>query len=133
MAVSGHDVVRVGGRVHRRIWQPLTGVLVEPPRAYHRTARQLNAGDQYWGGYGRITGTVKVKQSNGTETPAHRRVRLLERRTAILVAETWSDATTGAYEFKGVDETRRFTVLAHDHTGAHNAVVADNVTPEVIA
>ncbi|WP_435105569.1 hypothetical protein [Arhodomonas sp. AD133] len=131
--MSAHTLARKVGGIHRRIWQPLTGALSGPPRAWRRSARVTNAGDRYWGGRGRITGTVKVKQSDGTEVPVHRRVRLLERRTAILVAETWSDATTGAYEFKGVDEHRRFTVLAHDYTGEHNAVVADNVTPEVIA
>lgn len=80
------------------------------------------------GGTGLIEGTVKIK---GTPDYAvSRRVRLYRDRDGILVGETWSDATTGAYTFDGLDRTQRYTVLALDHTGNFRAVPADNLTPE---
>jgi hypothetical protein len=80
------------------------------------------------GGNGTIAGTVKVK---GTPDYAvSRRVRLYRDRDGILVGETWSDPTTGAYTFDGLDRSQRYTVLALDHTGNFRAVPADNLTPE---
>lgn len=82
------------------------------------------------GGRGRVSGTVKVK---GTPDYAvRRRVRLIRDRDGKLIREMWSDATTGAYQFDYVDERERYTVLAYDYTQAFRAVVADNLTPEII-
>lgn len=83
----------------------------------------------YQGGVGRINGTVKEK-SLPANVPLHRRVCLLEEKTRLLVAETWSDATTGNYVFERIDQTRTYTVMAYDHTGTYRAVVADNIIPD---
>ncbi len=84
----------------------------------------------YWGGRGRVYGTVKVK---GTPDYAvYRRVRLFRDRDGVCVGEVWSDPTTGAYEFTYVDETLRYTVVSYDHFASFRAVVADNLTPELM-
>jgi hypothetical protein len=82
-------------------------------------------------GRGRIAGTVKDKASP-SNIPAHRRVRLLRERDALLVRELWSDPVTGAYSFDFIDEAIPYTVLSYDHTGVFQAVVANNLTPELI-
>jgi hypothetical protein len=80
------------------------------------------------GGFGRIAGTVKVK---GTpDLAVRRRVRLIREIDAVCVAETWSDPTTGAYEFVGFDPLQRYTVLSYDGPRVFRAAVQDNVTPE---
>ena len=83
---------------------------------------------RFYGGLGRIDGTVKVDSS--PDYPVHRRVRCFRDRDAVCVGETWSDPTTGAYSFECVDPAERYTVLAYDYTGAYRAVVADNLTPD---
>ena len=91
--------------------------------------RVIEAGnDREFGGWYKIVGTVHEK---GTPNqPVHRRVRLLRERDGHLVAETWSDPTTGAYRFERINGSYRYTVLAYDHTNAYRAVVADNLAPE---
>jgi hypothetical protein len=80
------------------------------------------------GGFGRVAGTVKVK---GTpDLAVRRRVRLVRERDGICVGETWSNATTGAYEFTGIDPAERYTVLSYDGPRVFRAAVQDNVTPE---
>jgi hypothetical protein len=81
------------------------------------------------GGPGIITGTVKIDSS--PDIPVRRKVRLHRDKDGICVAETWSNATTGAYAFSGLDITRKYHVVAFDHTGDRRAVIADNLTPEV--
>lgn len=63
--------------------------------------------------------------------PASRRVRLYEQRCGTLVAETWSDAVTGAYSFEWLP--REFYVaIALDHTGAFDpAAKADLVAEQM--
>ena len=105
------------------------GTLAPPPEvvftASWRQQFRLATGR---GGNGVITGTVKIK---GTPDYAvSRRVRLYRDRDGILVGETWSDPTTGAYTFDGLDRTQKYTALALDHTGNFRAVPADNLTPE---
>lgn len=80
------------------------------------------------GGVGRINGTVKV--AGTPPAPVRRRVRLFDRRAGRLVRETWSDSATGAYEFADLAIGREFTVVAYDHTGTHNAVIADPLEAE---
>lgn len=85
--------------------------------------------DVYFGGGGRIAGTVKEK---GTpDQPLVREVLLWSESTRTLVASTWS-APDGSYVFDGLDRTQRYTVLAYDYTHAYRAVVADNLTPEAM-
>lgn len=94
-----------------------------PHRLIGRTMRR----DVQDGGPGRIAGTVAVDAS--PDVPVRRRVRLFHRESGRLVRETWSDATTGAYEFAGLAIAEYF-VLAHDHTAEFNAVVKDAITPQ---
>lgn len=88
--------------------------------------------DTYYGGQGLITGTVKEK-GTPTNTPLHRRVVLIDERSRLPIRETWSDAATGNYEFRGVKEGVKYTVLSYDHTGAYRATVADAQIPELVS
>lgn len=88
----------------------------------------LGARNPYFGGGGRITGTVKITPN----LPTHRKVRLFNEATGILIAETWSDATTGAYSFTHIDPTQTYTVVGFDYTQAYRAVIADRVNPELM-
>lgn len=84
--------------------------------------------DIYFGGPGTIYGTVKVK---GTpDLPLVRKVQLLHERTHAIVAETWSDAA-GNYQFTGIDQSQRYTVVSYDYEHMYRAVIADNLRPEV--
>lgn len=87
--------------------------------------------DVNYGGRGLISGTVKLKASPAN-VPLHCRVWLVRERDAMVIRETWSDATTGAYAFPYIDETQRYSVLSYDHTGDKRAVIANNLTAEVI-
>ena len=67
--------------------------------------------DMEFGGPGRIWGTTKAK---GTpNVPTRSRVVLLRQRDKALARETWSDAATGAFEFRNID-TRQCRVLLLD-------------------
>jgi len=87
--------------------------------------------DAYHGGTGIIYGTVK-EQHAPANTPWRRRVLLIDERSRVAVRETWSDAVTGNYEFRGIREGVKYTVLSYDHTGQYGAAVGDNITPEII-
>lgn len=80
---------------------------------------------QFWGA-GRIHGTVRIE-----DQPASRKVRLLDGRTGLLLGETWS-GSDGAYQFDMLDPQRDYWVVAHDHQGQFNAVIADAIRPEVV-
>lgn len=86
------------------------------------------AADIECGGRGKITGTVKVDAT--PDIPVRKRVRLFRDNDARFVAETWSDATTGAYEFADIDATQRYSVVSYDSDHIFRAVIADNLTPE---
>ena len=89
--------------------------------------------DIYRGGAGFVAGTVKERAKNapeGSEVPVWRRVRLYEERQGACIAETWSDATTGAYRFDCIDMGRIYTVLSYDHNGQFVAVAASGLVPE---
>jgi Concanavalin A-like lectin/glucanases superfamily len=78
----------------------------------------------YQGGGGEISGTTTL---NGVVYP-RKQVRLFNKKSALLVAETWSD-NLGAYTFKGIDPTQDYFVISHDETGAQEAVAKDRVKP----
>ena len=89
--------------------------------------------DIYRGGAGFVAGTVKERPKGapeGSEVPVWRRVRLYDERRGACIAETWSDATTGAYRFDYVDMWRIYTVLSYDHNGVFSAEVASGVVPQ---
>ncbi len=87
--------------------------------------------DAYFGGYGLITGTVKEK-SIPSDSPLHRKVWLIDEASGMVIRETWSNATNGYYEFRGIKQGVKYTVLAYDHTETYRAVVADRVLPEAM-
>lgn len=87
--------------------------------------------DAYYGGLATVRGSVKEKNLP-VNTPLHRRVLLLDQRSQQVIRETWSDASTGAYIFRGVRQDLQYTVLAYDYTQTYRAVVADNITPEML-
>lgn len=91
----------------------------------------LKSGDFIHGGHGRIIGTVEEKAS--PNLPLRRRVRLHRDVDGLCVRETWSDATTGAYEFTDINPAYRYTAIAYDYEHNHRAVAADNLTPEVLS
>ena len=87
----------------------------------------------FWicGGQGSIPGTVK-RDADPTDLPLRRRVRLIREIDGRVIRETWSDAATGEYLFTGVSEHETYTVISYDHEHNYRAVVADNITPEVL-
>ena len=89
--------------------------------------------DMYVGGAGFVAGTVKERPKGapeGSEVPVRRRVRLYDERQGTCIAETWSDATTGAYRFDYIDMERVYTVLSYDHNGKFVAEAASGLAPE---
>lgn len=82
-------------------------------------------------GHGRIVGTVKEK-ALPSNAPLRRHVYCMDALTSTIVADLWSDATTGAYVFNDLDLKRRYTVFSYDHTNAYRAVIADNLQPELM-
>lgn len=106
----------------------------QPPAVYGTGILHTQLVSRYnylTGGTGRVRGTVKEKNTP-TNTPLSRRVRLIRDRDGMLVREQWSDATTGAYDFQDVELNEAYTVLSYDHLHNYRAVVADNLTPEVM-
>lgn len=87
------------------------------------------SGDYIHGGAGVITGTVEEKAT--PNIPLHRKVRLHREVDGLLVRETWSNATTGAYVFTDINPAYTYTVIAYDYARNYRAVGADNLTPEV--
>ena len=85
----------------------------------------------YFGGNGRVQGTVKESKSP-SNVPLRRRVQLIDESTRMLVREVWSDGGTGAYDFNDVDANAKFTVITYDHLHNYRAVIADNITPELM-
>jgi hypothetical protein len=73
-----------------------------PARTLAGSYRVLDAGsNSEFGGRHRIVGTVHEK---GTPNqPLQRRGRPLRERDGHLVAETWSDPTTGSYQFERIN------------------------------
>lgn len=86
--------------------------------------------DTEFGGLGCIYGTVELYAQAGN-IPLPRRVRLHRSRDGLLVRETWSDAQ-GNYRFDGITERYTYDVIAWDHEGLQQSVVANDLTPEVM-
>ncbi|MFZ6872873.1 LamG domain-containing protein [Undibacterium sp. Di27W] len=86
--------------------------------------------DLVFGGRGRISGVTKVK---GTpDSAVSTKVRLYREKEGLLIRETWSDPVTGAFSFNYIAPGIKYTVLTYDHTHNERAVVADNLTPELM-
>lgn len=85
--------------------------------------------DYIHGGAGRIDGFVEEK---GTpNTPLRRKVRLHRDVDGLMVRETWSDASTGAYTFTDINPAYTYTAIAYDYARNHRAEAADGLVPEV--
>jgi hypothetical protein len=85
--------------------------------------------DYIHGGAGRIDGFVEEK---GTpNAPLRRKVRLHRDVDGLMVRETWSDASTGAYEFTNINPAYTYTAIAYDYARNHRAEAADGLLPEV--
>ncbi len=82
-------------------------------------------------GIGRVQGSVAEKHLP-TNTPWSRKVRLIRERDGMVIREMWSDPITGAYDFQYIDEIQLYTVVSYDYTGAHRAVIADRIVPELM-
>lgn len=78
---------------------------------------------RYYGGNGVFEGVVTIQ----TTTFANRKVRMYDKNTGLLVQETWSHPTTGAYRFENFDETRTYFFVAHDHLNVWNGVISDEL------
>lgn len=103
----------------------------EVPAFATRNHRLTVARDVEFGGPGMVYGTTKVK---GTpNTPTRSRVVLLRGRDKLPVRETWSDPITGYYEFRGINPTYDYIVLAEDGAGLYRPVAANHLVPEVTA
>lgn len=101
-----------------------------PPHSALGAPPLLLARDMEFGGNGTVYGTVDRK-GTPANIPLRRRVRLLSDTSGAMVRETWSDATTGAFAFSGIDPAQRYTTLVYDHEHNFRAEAADNLTPEV--
>lgn len=84
---------------------------------------------EYEQGNYRIAGSVSLRQETQS-SPLRRRVMLIPQDRLVAVRETWSDAQTGLYSFDNIRGGTRYTVVASDHEGLLNVVVADNLEPE---
>ena len=73
----------------------------------------------------RLAGTVTVDGN-----PAQKRVMVFNRISLELLAATYSDQATGAWELYGLPEytKRSLLVVAFDDSGQYNAEVADYVS-----
>ena len=87
--------------------------------------------DMEFSGKGFIAGTVK-RDADPVDVPLRRRVRLHRDVDGLMVRETWSDAATGAYRFDDINEAYKYTVVTYDHLHDYRAVIADNITPELL-
>lgn len=82
----------------------------------YATAQLLNIGTAT------ISGTVRVLTAPLAKCPVY----LLEQDGFHPIRETVSDAA-GAYSFPRMETDKQYIVMAIDHTGAYNAVLADRV------
>nr|WP_315206520.1 hypothetical protein [uncultured Albidiferax sp.] len=131
-AGSSHPYVAPGARGLLQGLMPMSlgaqGNQPGPPAA-HGFAVRVARRDAYFGGGGRLRGTVAEK-GTPSNLPRRRRVLALEEVSLIVVGETWSDAVTGAYELGNVDPTRKYKVISEDYTGAFRDVIANGQVPE---
>jgi hypothetical protein len=81
--------------------------------------------DAYNGGLGTVSGTVKEKNTPAN-TPLARRVLLIDEASRMAIREVWSDAVTGAFEFRGVKQGVKYSTISYDHLRNYRAVIADN-------
>lgn len=81
-------------------------------------------------GIGRISGTTKDKAS--PNIPVSERVMLFRQSDCQPVRAGVSEPGTGAFSFDYIDETEKYFVVAFDHNLTFRAVIADNLTPDLV-
>lgn len=119
--------------VSQSLIQAPTGTVAEAPTWPMSTKSPLQASlakDVYFGGRGRVAGTVKTKGSPNFATYA--KVRLINEHDGVCIREQWSNSLTGEYSFDFLDMTLKYTVVAYDPAKNFRAVIADNLTPSLI-
>jgi hypothetical protein len=99
-----------------------------PAQASQGVMGLLQGQDMECGGHGCIYGTVELYAQAGN-IPLPRRVRLHRSRDGLLVREMWSDAQ-GNYRFEHITDRYKYDVIAWDHEGLQQSVVANDLTPE---
>lgn len=102
-----------------------------PVAAHVVDTPSVSVHDIYHGGRYRIASTVKAKGSP-SNIPLHRRVQLIRERGSLVIRETWSDPVTGDYVFEGISGDYTYAVVSYDYTHNYRAVIADNLTPELM-
>ena len=106
-----------------------------PPRSTLSAPRLLTARNLEFAGTGTASATGTIYGSTAIKgspnAPARAKVSLLRARDLMLVQQTWSDPTTGAYAFHGLDPFGKYTTLAEYPTGDYRAVAADQLTPDI--
>lgn len=112
--------------------QSVEGADLGPFSAYSLKTISYTAADMANGGTGRIYGTTKEKNTPAN-TPLSRRVWLVDERSQLVIREAWSDAATGAFEFRDIATGRPYTTISFDHLHNYRAVIADNQLPELQA
>ena len=132
---TAYPISSVSGLVVLSNHAPMTYGTPQPAQSVRLTVESGTMPDLLTGmlgkGIGRIYGTVELKGSP-QNTLLRRKVWLLRQSDGIKIRETWSDAVTGAYDFRYIDEMQRWVVAAFDHTGDKIAQIADNLTAEVM-
>src|SRR5574337_426170 len=93
-------------------------------------SRACMARDMEFGGAGTVYGTTKIKGTPNTSVKS--RVSLLRDRDKMLARQTWSDPVTGAFAFKGIAASQKFTTLAEDVDGNFRPVAVNKLAPEVL-
>ena len=131
---AGSGLEDASAPTHRKLPVALAHRILVPENAamvgyHHRGLRPLlGKRNHYYYGDHRIAGTVKHRVKGViADAPLQRRVLLIDQATYVVVRETWSDASTGAYSFDHIDPVPHYLVIAFDHTRQHRAVIADNL------
>jgi len=106
----------------------LTGPFYTPTRAMTSPVTPPSARHVMDTGVYRIAGVVDIK--GAPNVPVVRRVLLFTARGKRLIAETWSNSD-GSYVFNFLPQGQ-YDVITYDHTSAYRAVIADNLTAELM-
>ncbi|MGP1680772.1 MAG: hypothetical protein ACTS8S_00390, partial [Giesbergeria sp.] len=110
----------------------LVPTAAEMPGVSARLVERLTRGaNAILGGAGQIQGNV-FRDADPADLPLRRRVYLHRQRGGLMVQEQWSNAATGAFSFADVDLNERYYVVAFDYKHDYRAVIADNITPELM-
>ncbi len=96
-----------------------------------KLANITSSGSQDWRGNGQLEGTVAIKSAD-VDIPGSRRLVLIDETTNSVVATQWSNPITGYYIFTRLSLIKTFTILAYDNDHVYGAVVAENLTPDVM-